>query len=299
MASNGTASAPVVQADEPIIPPPEVAPHEEYFPFDIPLRLEDDCLTNYFRARSGDRASVRGRFPNGEATVTRELKRIDDLRKTFEKENEPDMEVFKYRQAEWKQHAWGSSGPNLQSIDGRVAEMTRLTDDDKKKRKKIERSILAAVGKWEKPSVPLQPASLRETPEEVEKVHSKYPMFSKMREKLCRQHKSEVHPQRSRHVAEAADNSSQKEDKPIIPDDSYGIAIHQITLKKDDVNCPGSYMFHNSVRHHLKDILEPGEHSPLNKEKHIPKTIRYFHIPANNMHWVEVCKVVLLSSIVY
>ena len=84
---------------------------------------------------------------------------------------------------------------------------------------------------------------------------------------------------------EAIDTSREFE----LPDDSYGISVHKITLRRSDESCPSSYLSYDTDRYPLAEILLANDSNPLTKACE-PNTIRHFHFPANNMHWIEVCR---------
>jgi hypothetical protein len=80
-------------------------------------------------------------------------------------------------------------------------------------------------------------------------------------------------------------NTSLEEDK------GYGFVVQKITLKRNQelqesgITSFGEYSLNT---HHVHDVLYDKDNNPLT-EKCEENTIRYFHFPANNMLWVEVC----------
>lgn len=80
-------------------------------------------------------------------------------------------------------------------------------------------------------------------------------------------------------------NTSLEEDK------GYGFMVQKIILKRIQ-EFPGSgissFGKYHLDTHQVHDVLYKKENNPLT-EKCEEDTIRYFHFPANNMLWVEVC----------
>lgn len=75
-------------------------------------------------------------------------------------------------------------------------------------------------------------------------------------------------------------NTSPEEDK------GYGFVAHESVLTKDPES--GSYGDYSPKQYPLHDVLYNKTASPLAQTCDDNK-IRYFHFPANNMLWVEVC----------
>jgi hypothetical protein len=76
-----------------------------------------------------------------------------------------------------------------------------------------------------------------------------------------------------------------KEPRPR-PPDSYELTITRITLRRSDPAYESSFMSYEMKKYPLNNYLYK-EKNPLT-EACEPDTIRYFHIPAYNMQWIEV-----------
>jgi hypothetical protein len=304
MESNGAAVVPTVDSavvEVTVLPPTEPSVgnlYEDFVPDNIPERLKDNLLVNYFRCRFRDRDDLLTLEDSrdGKWRIERELKRIKDLRKSFEEtnRNKPDMEVFLYRQAKWRIHASEQREQNLASVEERVQKMKRLDPAERHRRVELEKRILTAIKTWKKPPNPKLPEKLQEPAAEADGSKKlKHRHLSKLLEKL---HMNEEIPQNSNQGRPTKNRENHKDTSREfkLPDDSYGISIHQMTLSKSDERCPTSYMSYKSDRYPLKDVLDMHRDSPLKKEKCKPDTIRYFHFPANNMYWIEVSTFCLL-----
>ncbi|CZT41654.1 uncharacterized protein RSE6_01413 [Rhynchosporium secalis] len=262
--------------------PAEAYTGEDFVPDEIPEQLKDECLVNYFRRRYAERPRLQAEYEkpaepgkrDQRGRIDREITRIRKLREGFEttKRNEPDIE---------------RTG-RLCDIEPRVAKLVASKKIESKehgdRRIRIEKNILRAVSSWTMPHEPPLPKILEDAKKAgadaaalikdplthlIEKVTNRF----KPKEEII------VKPKLERQAT--VDTSRDFK----LPEDSYGISVHKLTLRQPDT-CPSSYMSYDTDRYPLKEVLLAGNRNPLTKACE-PNTIRYFHFPANNMHWIE------------
>ncbi|KAH6712755.1 hypothetical protein BKA61DRAFT_484150 [Leptodontidium sp. MPI-SDFR-AT-0119] len=246
------------------VTPAEGYKGEDFVPDEIPEQLQDECLVNFFRCRYADRPALEAGYEKPQrGRIRREITRIDKLREGFEEtdRNKPDIELFEYRKAMWRRHAIDTCKDNFNQIEARVTKLIaskkfKTKEDSDRHAKKAEEEA-AALAK--------DPLTYL-----VEKVAKRF------------EPKKEKPKRPSSEPRETIDTSRKFEH----PKDSYGISVHKITLKQSDTSCPSSYMSYSTDRYPLSEILLASDTNPLT-EKCKPNTIRYFHFPANNMHWIE------------
>lgn len=303
--------------------PPDGYVGEDFVPYKVPELLQDDCLANYFACRYNERDALKATFKQPKQDrVDREITRIATLKTGFEKEdrNRPDINLFKYRQALWKAHAIAACGENLKGVDTKVQAMApfKQLDVEKKantlpnpeeledeetarriaaerrtameRRIAMEKKILEAVKKWATPGIPPKPKEL----EDAEKAEAAAARQEDPLKNLLDKVKKKFWKKESKTKVSRSDREQTADTSRIfdLPEDSYGISVHEITLRKSPNSNPSSYMSYESdtKRHRLSDILSESTESkenPLTMNPE-PDTIRYFHFPANNMHWIEV-----------
>ncbi|KAL2071212.1 hypothetical protein VTL71DRAFT_12447 [Oculimacula yallundae] len=280
--------------------PAEAYIGEDFVPDEIPEQLRDECLVNYFRCRYADRPKVEAEYEKDpkpgrrdqRKRISREVARIQKLRDGFgaTTRNKPDIELFKYRQAMWRRHAIDTCKDNLHDVEPRVAKLLAAkklkSKRDADRRIALEKKILAAVSGWSKPDIPDEPKILLEA-KKVEAdtaAHVKDPLTYLIEKVSGRfKPKEEKVKRPTLEKTETIDTSREFEH----PEDSYGISVHRLTLRQLDKKSPGSYMSYDTDRYPLSKILLASNTNPLT-EKCEANTIRYFHFPANNMHWIEV-----------
>lgn len=285
MASSEAGPAPTLTPTPKPVIPPYVG--EDFFPDDIPEQLKDDCLVAYLRCRYSTREKLRsGLETDKQERINRELERIADLRKTFEAEdrNKTAMEIFCYRQIEWRIHAIKSREDYLNNLNAKLDMMMaqnkpKLTAAERPRRFELEKLILSAVGNWERATLPPTPNELG-GPEDQE--DSKSSILAKFMSKF----KKEPLKSNSNLTPNPEPTGSPNQDFHI-PDDSYGISITKVTLKRSHEADSPFFQLEDTQRYPLKEILEDAPTNPL-KKCDGTDTIRYFHFPANNMHWIEV-----------
>lgn len=269
---------------------------EDFVADQIPEQLKDDCLVGYFRCRYKNRDALKSTYDElQQGRIDREITRISNLRRGFEEteRNKPDIELFKYRQALWRMHAISNREANLKDVKERVEEMvkskkSKLKEEDRSRRVDFEKEILVAVNKWRQPRSLLltKPKTIQDAEESEEKAveRAKDPL-KYLIVKVAKKWKGEEkkHKRPTLETRETIDTSRICEH----PEDSYGISVHKMTLRRSDPTCPSSYMKYDTERYPLSEILVANEMNPLTVDCE-PNTIRYFHFPANNMHWIEV-----------
>lgn len=278
-----------VRGHQPVTSEPEDFPTEDLTPDEIPDQLQDDVLVQYLRCRYSQRKDLLGSNPDAKVRVKSEKKRIKKLRKTYEEteENEPVVHDFKRLRAAWKVHAKDKSGDELKNVSKRVSEMRSLKKkpEERKRRIQLERKILSQVQRWDTeqydPSTPIQ---ANHAPSDSELGSPG--CFSG----LSRVFGKDTKKGKDKNKKKPFDDDSEEQPKPNRPrpPDSYGITVSKITLKKTPLS--SSYMSYEIERYPLNDVLYNKKDNPLKRmaDTEDPNTIRYFHFPSNNMHWIEV-----------
>jgi hypothetical protein len=289
----------------------------DFVDIDIPDRLQDDCLVRFLRIRfdeqdaylaglkkirdnPSEQPAVKKKMEIELHRIKKEMERIKTLRQSFASSLENDfvMDRFNWYRAYWRLQAQNKSADNLKDLDlqhSRVSKMG-LDPEDYSRRLKWERQILQKVGEWTKhPILSLYtqpPKDPEEEKREEEEEEKKKAAARKKRESL-----------RGKLGALFEQKEIESEDKPLNnprkrrseppkvkrprPLDSYGLTVSEITLRRSDKACASSFMSYEMQKHSLNDGLFKKENNPLTK-KCEKNAIRYFHIPANNMHWIEV-----------
>jgi hypothetical protein len=257
----------------------------DFVPDDIPEMLKDDSLIAYSRFRFAGREAflenLKGK--HGEVRLTAEIKRIETLRKEYDKRKDDHVEVLGYRRKLWRKHAKNESAKNLESLPVRLLKMKKL--QNVQLREKHEKRILEAVGKWEVYDPEMPPCL--EDPTTVTETESK------SRLSVFRRRKNDK-------TGQLSNKSLSQGPSVILPNESdsendnyasYGMHVRRITMKNSSTVMSPSYKIDSLDSYPLEDILgkSPKDDNPLTAEECDPDIIRYFHFPANNMRWVEVC----------
>lgn len=288
----------VAMASKPNNLAPEPYEGRDFAIDEIPIFLRDDCMVKYFRCRFLDRDECIKEFDDDKQNrIIKELDRIRELRKTFNgaERTRPSIEMFKYRQACWRNNARKTSQQDLeklletkiamQSQEHQPKTESKIADFNAKiVRVDLEIVILQAArsSEWIKEPPSAKPKELEDAEAVEEEAKLSFldeflNIFKKPQVDMAR-----LPPK----LPPKSKPGSEREFT--IPRDSYGISVTQVKLKKDPaVGDLSSFTYDTTTRSELKDILEGANGNPL---KRIEGTdvIRYFHIPANNMHWVEV-----------
>ncbi|PVH89197.1 hypothetical protein DL98DRAFT_97495 [Cadophora sp. DSE1049] len=273
---------------------------EDFEPDEIPEQLKDECLVNFFRCRYKERPELKTKYEalpqknerDQRGRIGREIDRIEKLRNGFDEteRNKPDIELFKYRQTMWRRHAIGTCRDNFVNVEARVAEWIKCNKFKSKaesdRRIELEKKILTAVSHWKPPD---EPSTLPKILQDAKKAEEEAAALIKdpltyLIEKATKRFKAKKEESKppSLQRRETIDTSRKFE----LPEDSYGISVHKITLRQSDKSCPSSYMSYGTDRYPLSEILLASDTNPLTKRCE-PNTIRHFHFPANNMHWIE------------
>lgn len=191
----------------------------------------------------------------------------------------------------WRKHTTDTQQENFNNIDARVMKMKekfKLKEEDAGRRIIWEKNILEAVSLWTELEQPLLPEVLA-VPENTEKdaeVTIKT-LWTDLKEKVANhikkgKKKVETPIPSTTGTREKIDTSRIFE----LPEDGYGVQVHRITLQQLSKSCPSSYTEYDTKRYELSEIFRPSDENHTNplSEDCKPKTIRYFHFPANNMH---------------
>jgi hypothetical protein len=257
---------------------------EDFVPDDIPEMLKDDSLIAYSRCRFADREgfmkNLKGK--QGEARLTAEIERIRTLRDEYEMRKDDHVAILGYRRKLWRRHAKGETAENLKTLPERLRRMKKLQSVHL--RGKHEKSILEEVRKWEVHD-PEMPPCLKDS----KAVTGAGP---KRRLSVFNSRKKDVPDQisdgsRSQGPANVPPNESDGENDNYAP---YGMHVRRITMKNSSTVMSPSYKIEGLDSYPLEDILGKSakDDNPLTSQCD-PNIIRYFHFPANNMRWVEVC----------
>ncbi|KAH8598621.1 hypothetical protein B0O99DRAFT_684012 [Bisporella sp. PMI_857] len=236
----------------------------------IPEKLQDDYFVVYMRARFSEQNKIKAAIAihgNEEEKIRfeKELGRIERLREAFfaNPENVPIIELFEYRRALWRQHAVGKredSEIDIKDRSNRNGEFLQMLRN----------------GRTQESQTRLQSLEEEEISEAKAPKSSFWARFRKGQNQ-----KSEGDDVPKRHKAPA----KEKGDRKRLPD-FYGITVSKITLRKSGV-CKSFYMSPETKFYSLNDVLFKEGEENLLTQKCEDDAIRYFHIPANNMHWVE------------
>jgi hypothetical protein len=262
---------------------------EDFVPDDIPEMLKDDSLVAYSRCRFADREGFMKNLKDkhGEERLKAEIERIKTLRNEYETRKDDHVEVLEYRRKLWKQHAKNESAKNLKSLSERLDQMKKLpTDPDsyRRLREEHEKRILEEVGKWEEHDPEMPPCLKDSTTITGAESRRRLPVFSSRKNGITGPLSNSS---RSQGPAIVATNESDSENDNYA---SYGMHVRRITMKNSSAVMSPSYKIDRLDSYPLEDILGKSakDDNPLTTECD-PNTIRYFHFPANNMRWVEVC----------
>ncbi|KAG9229786.1 hypothetical protein BJ875DRAFT_177511 [Amylocarpus encephaloides] len=256
-----------------------VSSEGDFVPLDIPDRLQDDPLIEYFRIRYEKRESYLSKLRNAEGTedqkkkkdieanrIDTELDRIKTLRSSFATtpENKRVIRDFDRCRTQWKNHAIASRHKNLKTLEKRVEDMD-LEKDEPLRRKIWELRILNEVTEWKETQLPT------------------VPKYSEDEKQMQEKDQKEAKPSNKK----PRRKSDAPKEKRLRPMDSYGLTVTKITLRKSNKKFSSSFMSYDIKKYPLDQCLfEDGPKNPLTEKCELD-TIRYFHIPANNMQWIE------------
>jgi hypothetical protein len=289
-------------------PPPARLPPQDFKQDKIPTQLQDDALVKFFRYRYSERDELRKHMSSKEKErLLREEKRIKDLREIFFETPENHDLVNKYERlrAAWKNDAISKSQKeDYKTIHEKVSRMKKIQAARRPGRIQLELNILDEVKKWERP-LPLSPRPRTGRVHQDGEPPVDEPVIKKPKRQFYsrfRHNKSlntVDHPAKSNSAQSECVESDDDEKKPSRnrSTDSYGISVSRITLEKKTRNS-SSYTGYKIDRFPLNDVLyeDPDEKKEIRDRNPLrrldpasnPGTIRYFHFPSNNMHWIEV-----------
>ncbi|KAG4443297.1 hypothetical protein IFR05_001241 [Cadophora sp. M221] len=259
----------------------EVEPADEYVEGDylddeVPEQLKDDCLVQYFRCRFEYREALKSTYDDSQrGTIDRRTSSSSD----------------NYRQTVWRRHAIDKREDNAADLNSRIWKLIHSGKikyrSDGLRRIAFEKKILSALRSWTRPNEPPLPRLLRDLKNADDAAAAaaqfKNPL-AKLIEKLT--HKSRPEELKVRRpILEPLEVIHNGRDFNC-PEDSYGISVQKITLRQSDPFCPSSYMSYSTDKYSPFNVIIASDTNPLT-EKCEPNTIRYFHFPSNNMHWIE------------
>ncbi|CAG8983894.1 hypothetical protein HYALB_00005533 [Hymenoscyphus albidus] len=196
---------------------------------------------------------------------------VQGLNNYGKQENKPVVDEFKRLRAAWKIHAQANSSQALENLSARVQGMKKIKPQQSELYK---RRVL-----WEH-------NILQKEAEKTPEIGS-MGCFSGLSQLLGLKTKKKDHGQAKKNEEATLDDSPCKKPERPKPHDSYGISVSKITLEKSSTS--SSYMNSGIERYDLHKVLYDKENNPLRRMASTdnPNTIRYFHFPSNNMHWIE------------
>lgn len=296
-------------------------PGEDFIPIDIPDRFQDDLLIKYFRQRFHDQseylknlrqatgifygdgtAAHRKKMKIEHDRIIKELHRIEQLRASFAEtsENALVMWQFEHCRADWKNHAYNSWLKNMETLTERIDYMELEPLEDREQRERLEKRILSRVAKWSRAPYPPKPADPEQEKRTKEKMEADEKRLRERKENSTKARLLRTYKKWKGEADEPKPKPKRKKrrvdpPKPPRPQpaDSYGLTMTQITLRRSDPSCAASFMSYEMRKYSLNDCLYNKNNNPFT-EKAEKDTIRYFHLPANNMHWIEVFECALL-----
>jgi hypothetical protein len=182
-----------------------------------------------------------------------------------------------------------------------------LEDQDHSRRVEWERGILRKVRvenwKWRRlphPPKPKDPEEEKKAQEDKETAERKalqkkqHSLKGRILGALCEE-KGKKDEGKTNTKKKRKSTEPSKEPRPR-PADSYGLTVSKIVLRRSDPGCSSSFMSYDMQKYPLNDCLFKEENNPLTQECE-PNTIRYFHLPANNMHWIEVHSLAIITTL--
>jgi hypothetical protein len=252
-------------------------------------RFQEDHWIIYSRLRFSERENYLANLRNSSERdrIIRELQRIESLRSSFVSIGENAVLMWKHDlcRAQWKNDAFRSREDNLYYLEDRIEDMHLEPEAESKRRLRWEERILRDVGKWKQVPYPPKPKEPKEEAvhDEEEPRDGETPKSKKRFRGLFTRGKA-TESYRPRPKKKKRLPKSPKEERPR-PADSYQLTVTQVTLEK--WTSTASFEQFQVERYPLNDFLFAEGLNPLSKTSR-GDTIRYFHLPANNMHWIEV-----------
>lgn len=258
----------------------------DFYDHEAPDRLQDDPLVSYFRSRYKEREHMlkletfEKKFEGKKYTLERikqelerveqELTRIDELRSEFDGSHGFFMERLRTSRENWKKYAKDNCLNETIEVQKMIEHLAKQSDKKSQKLlswKRYELDILKRV-----PNIKLEDLSTESVPPKTGGSTSTGPQPSNTEE----------------HTTPTKTDTSQD-------DPDHGFMASMITLKKKTPN--SSYIQFEMEKYAVNKALDDTwVENPLKQRcNHCESdTLQYFHFPANNMSWIEVC---LFSSV--
>ena len=224
----------------------------DFYEDEAPDHLQDDPLVSYFRSRYKEREDLLVRLKGKKhefERIKQELARIEELRSEFDSSHTFFMERLRTSREAWKRYAKGNCAEETRKVEKMIADV--VEKDDKTAREQLSRKQFELNILKRVPNIEMENLS----------------------------------PESGR--LETEDSSIETESVLVDPD--HGFMTNMITLTKDSHG--SSYVHFKMEKYPVNEALDGSPSNPLKQRcKHCePDTLRYFHFPANNMSWIEVC----------
>jgi hypothetical protein len=249
----------------------------DFYEQEVPERLQDDPLVSYFRCRYKEREALLSHFEERFKEkkykferVKQELTRIEELRSEFHTTHKYHMDRLRDAREAWMKEAKEKCAERIQTVQESVESLRGKTDHkslSQLSRKLDELRILSRV-----------PTLTVEDPPLTNSTKSRSSTSSRD------SGNSAISP------SKAIDTTSTIRSTEISqPDPDHGFMVSMITLRKKAPK--SSYVNFEMDKLPVNKALDGTPDNPLKQrcEHCEPDTLRYFHFPANNMDWVEVC----------
>jgi hypothetical protein len=284
----------------------------DFVPNFIIDRLKDDPLIKYFRKRFDEREiyllselknaagddDKKAKMKIEARRIEEELRRIEKSREGFMSapENKELKKNYDDSRLAWRKYAIEKSKIDLRDMGNRMKEMYPKPKDSSRKesREKWERRIIREIQeKWkqriedeEKLKLPKKEVATRNaTASNATTEASVISENGVINEKDVVIEVAETSGNGDINEKEAQTvEKPPRQPPPPRPEDSYGLTMTNITLEKSADS--RSYMKPIIKKYPLNDCLFHDKN--ILREQPGDEAIRYFHIPANNMHWIEV-----------
>lgn len=231
-------------------------PEKDFFTDRLPEKSKDDVVAEYFRCRYADRERFK-RNPQHKILIEEEEERIARVRARLHCEV-PDLPIFQALDGDrlnWREYAIKQSDCNLEHVPQKFESLR----EQLKKRLRVRESHGMVT---------------------EQNLNQRLSERAKDEERILRKVKGW---KKDVGIAPPFHLTSPE----CIPDDRN---VRELVLEKstqeDENSVQGFVLKGKMEKHNIEDFLgEEGEKFFRKQEK---DTIRYFHLPANNMDWVEV-----------
>jgi hypothetical protein len=287
----------------------------DFVPTFIIDRLKDDPLIKYFRKRFDERERYllselknavgdddkKAKMKIEARRIEEELQRIEISRERFmsASENKELKKNYDDSRLAWRRYAIEKSKIDLRDMGSRMKEMYPKPKDSSRKenREKWERRIIREIQEKWKQRIEDKEAEEKLTLQKNEVATRNAPASNATTEASGISENGVINEKNVViEVAKTSENGDinemeaqtvekpKRQPPPPRPEDSYGLTMTKITLERSAEN--RSYMKPVIKKYPLNECLFNDKN--ILREQHGNETIRYFHIPVNNMHWIEV-----------